>query len=223
MIKLRPAGTTANFPAAGVLLAAGFLLTALGGCNQIGPSGNTTDLPAQAPAMTASSDYVIGAADVIDVFVYRSPDLSMQGLAVRPDGRISLPLVEDIVAAGKTPTKLAREVENKLRKYVQDPTVTVIVRNFVGPLERQIRVIGEAAEPHAIPYRDHMTALDVVIESKGLTKFAAGNSAVVIRRYGSAEQKTIKVRLNDLVKNGDISQNIEMEPGDTLIIPETWF
>lgn len=217
MIKHSRVASLANY------LMAGLVLAALGACTQIGPQGNPAGLPAQAPAMTASSDYVIGAADVIDVFVYRSPDLSMQGLAVRPDGRISLPLVEDIVASGKTPTTLAREIEDRLRKYVQEPTVTVIVRNFVGPLERQIRVIGEAAEPHAIPYRDHMTVLDVVIESKGLTKFAAGNSAVIIRRYGSSEQKTIKLRLNDLVKNGDISQNMEMEPGDTLIIPETWF
>ena len=217
MIKHSRVASLANY------LIAGLVLASLGACTQIGPQGNPAGLPAQAPAMTASSDYVIGAADVIDVFVYRSPDLSMQGLAVRPDGRISLPLVEDIVASGKTPTTLAREIEDRLRKYVQEPTVTVIVRNFVGPLERQIRVIGEAAEPHAIPYRDHMTVLDVVIESKGLTKFAAGNSAVIIRRYGSSEQKTIKLRLNDLVKNGDISQNMEMEPGDTLIIPETWF
>ena len=202
---------------------AGLLLSALMACTPIGPQGPTANLPATPVPMTASSDYVIGASDVIDVFVYRSPDLSMQSLSVRPDGRISLPLVEDIVASGKTPTTLAREIEDRLRKYVQDPTVTVIVRNFVGPLERQIRVIGEAAEPHAIPYRDHLTVLDVVIESKGLTKFAAGNSAVIVRRYGSSEQQTIKVRLNDLVKNGDISQNVEMEPGDTLIIPETWF
>jgi polysaccharide export outer membrane protein len=204
-------------------LMAGFVLSAIGACTQIGPPDNLAGLPATRPAMTASSDYVIGAADVIDVFVYRSPDLSMQNLAVRPDGRISLPLVEDIIASGKTPTALAREIEDRLRKYVQDPTVTVIVRNFVGPLERQIRVIGEAAEPHSIPYRDHMTVLDVIIESKGLTKFAAGNSAVIVRRYGSSEQKTIGVRLNDLVKSGDISQNVEMEPGDTLIIPQTWF
>ncbi len=200
------------------------------GCTQVGPTpGMETADQAQAAAAAASgkdasqSDYVIGAADTLDVFVYHSPELSMAGLAVRPDGKISLPLVEDITAAGKTPTALAREIETRLKKYVKDPTVTVIVRGFVGPYDRQIRVIGEAAEPRSLPYRDHMTLLDVVIETKGLTKFAAGNSAVIVRRYGTAEQKTIPVRLSDLIKNGDISQNIEMQPGDTLIIPASWF
>jgi polysaccharide export outer membrane protein len=177
--------------------------------------------PAEAPVFT-SSDYVIGASDSLSIFVYRSPELSMS-VSVRPDGRISIPLVEDIQAAGKTPTQLAREIEDRLKKYVQDPTVTVIVSGFVGPYDRQIRVIGEAADPHAIPYRDHMTLLDVMIETKGVTKFAAGNRAIIIRRYGTPEQKTIHVRLDDLIKDGDISQNTEMQPGDTLIIPETWF
>lgn len=194
----------------------------LSGCAQIGPPVDAD--PAQsATSKLNQTEYVIGAADTLDVFVYRSPDLSMQNLAVRPDGRISIPLVEDITAAGKTPTALAREIETRLKKYVQDPTVTVIVRGFVGPYDRQIRVIGQAAEPRSIPYRDNMTLLDVVIETKGLTKFASGNSAMIVRRYGTSDQKTIPVRLNDLLKNGDISQNVEMQPGDTLIIPETWF
>jgi len=193
------------------------------GCSTVGPNPDAA-APAQATAAGFSqSDYVIGAADTLDVFVYRSPDLSMQNLSVRPDGRISIPLVEDITAAGKTPTVLAREIESRLKKYVQDPTVTVIVRGFVGPYDRQIRVIGEAAEPRSIPYRDHMTVLDVVIETKGLTKFAAGNSAMIVRRYGASDQKSIPVQLSDLLKNGDISQNVEMQPGDTLIIPASWF
>jgi polysaccharide export outer membrane protein len=185
------------------------------------PAGLDPASPAAAPVFTPS-DYVIGASDSLSVFVYRSPDLSMS-VAVRPDGKISIPLVEDIQAAGKTPTQLAREIEERLKKYVQDPTVTVIVSGFVGQYDRQIRVIGEATDPHMIPYRDHMSLLDVMIETKGVTKFAAGNRAVIIRHYGSPEQKTINVRLDDLVKNGDISQNVEMQPGDTLIIPETWF
>jgi polysaccharide export outer membrane protein len=192
-------------------------------CTQIGPRPDLTNSAQVTPTAFSQSDYVIGAADTLDVFVYRSPDLSMQSLAVRPDGRISIPLVEDITAAGKTPTVLAREIENRLKKYVQDPTVTVIVRGFVGPYDRQIRVIGEAAEPRSLPYRDHMTLLDVVIETKGLTKFASGNSAMIVRRYGTSEQKTIPVRVSDLIKNGDITENIEMQPGDTLIIPATWF
>lgn len=202
------------------LAIAGFLMA---GCAQIGPRTGATDPSEPAPTKFSQTDYVIGAADTLDVFVYRSPDLSMAGLAVRPDGRISIPLVEDITASGKTPTVLAREIEERLKKYVQDPTVTVIVRGFVGPYDRQIRVIGEASEPRSIPYRDHMTLLDVVIETKGLTKFASGNSAIIVRRYGTSEQKSIPVRLSDLVKSGDITQNIEMQPGDTLIIPETWF
>ena len=202
------------------LALAGFLMV---GCTPVGPNPDPAAAAQATPTTFSQSDYVIGAADTLDVFVYRSPDLSMQNLAVRPDGRISIPLVEDITAAGKTPTVLAREIEGRLKKYVQDPTVTVIVRGFVGPYDRQVKVIGEAAEPRSIPYRDHMTLLDVVIETKGLTKFAAGNSAVIVRRYGSSDQKSIPVHLSDLIKNGDISQNLEMQPGDTLIIPASWF
>jgi polysaccharide export outer membrane protein len=176
------------------------------------------------PGDTAPMDqYVIGSGDALSVFVYRNPDLSEGGVSVRPDGRISVPLIEDITAAGKTPTQLAREIEGRLKKYIQDPNVTVIVRSFVGPFDRQIRVIGEATEPAAIPYRDHMTLLDVMIATKGLTKYAAGNRAEIVRRDADGKQDTVKVRLNDLIKNGDISQNIEMQPGDTLIIPQSWF
>lgn len=167
--------------------------------------------------------YVIGSGDTLSVFVYRNPDLSESGVAVRPDGRISVPLIEDITAAGKTPTRLARDIEERLKKYVQDPNVTVIVRSFVGPFDRQIKVIGEATEPAAIPYRDHMTLLDVMIATKGLTKYAAGNRAEVVRRDLDGKPMAIRVRLSDLIKDGDISQNIEMQPGDTLIIPQTWF
>ena len=142
---------------------------------------------------------------------------------MRPDGRISTPLIEDIVAAGKTPTQLAREIEQKLSKYVQEPNVTVIVRSFVGPADRQVRVIGEAADPIAIPYRDHMTLLDVMIATKGLTKYASGNRATIVRLEPEGKQNIIKVRLSDLIKDGDITQNVEMKPGDTLIIPQSWF
>jgi polysaccharide export outer membrane protein len=170
-----------------------------------------------------ADDYVIGSGDSLSIFVYRNPDLSEGGVAVRPDGRISTPLIEDIVAAGKTPTTLAREIEARLAKYIQDPNVTVIVRGFVGPTDRQIRVIGEASDPVAIPYRDHMTLLDVMIATRGLTKYAAGNRAVIVRLDPGGKSESIKVRLSDLIKDGDISQNIEMSPGDTLIIPQSWF
>jgi polysaccharide export outer membrane protein len=172
---------------------------------------------------TPNDQYVIGAGDSLSVFVYRNSDLSEPGVSVRPDGRISVPLIEDITASGKTPTQLAREIEDRLKKYIQDPNVTVIVRSFIGPSDRQIKVIGEATEPAAIPYRDHMTLLDVMIATKGLTKYAAGNRAEIVRREADGKQTSINVRLNDLIKNGDISQNMEMQPGDTLIIPQSWF
>ena len=173
--------------------------------------------------VTPIDQYVIGSGDTLSVFVYRNADLSEGGVSVRPDGRISVPLIEDITAAGKTPTQLAREIEGRLKKYIQDPNVTVIVRSFVGPFDRQIRVIGEATEPAAIPYRDHMTLLDVMIATKGLTKYAAGNRAEIVRRDSDGKQTAIPVRLNNLIKDGDISQNVEMQPGDTLIIPQSWF
>jgi polysaccharide export outer membrane protein len=168
-------------------------------------------------------EYIIGSGDSLSVFVYHNTDLSEGGVGVRPDGRISVPLIEDITAAGKTPTQLARDIEERLKKYIQDPIVTVIVRSFVGPLNRQIRVIGEATEPEAISYRDNMTVLDVMIATKGLTKFAAGNRAVIVRHGPDGKEHHITLRLDDLIKNGDISQNVEMQPGDTLIIPQSWF
>jgi polysaccharide export outer membrane protein len=169
------------------------------------------------------TDYIIGAGDQLSIFVYRNPDLSEAAVAVRPDGRISTPLIEDITATGKTPTQLAREIEARLARYVQEPNVTVIVRSFIGPPDRQVRVIGEASDPIAIPYRDHMTLLDVMIATKGLTKYAAGNRAMIVRTDVTGNQQTIKVRLSDLIKEGDIKQNIEMNPGDTLIVPQSWF
>ncbi|HQT78189.1 MAG TPA: polysaccharide export protein [Rhodopila sp.] len=177
----------------------------------------------KATASKVPDEYVIGAGDSLSVFVYRNPDLSEASVAVRPDGKISTPLIEDIVASGKTPPQLARELEKRLAKYIQDPNVTVIVRSFIGPPDRQVRVIGEATDPIAIPFRDHMTLLDVMIATKGLTKYAAGNRAVIVRLTPDGKQTSIKVRLSDLIKDGDIDQNIEMQPGDTLIIPQSWF
>jgi polysaccharide biosynthesis/export protein len=177
----------------------------------------------QAPKSTTDDHYIIGSGDALSVFVYKNPDLSDSSVAVRPDGRISVPLIEDIMAAGKTPTQLARDIEERLKKYVQDPNVTVIVRSFIGPPDRQIKVIGEATEPAAIPYRDHMTLLDVMIAVKGLTKYAAGNRAEIIRRDASGQQHEIRVHLSDLMNGSDIGQNIQMQPGDTLIIPQSWF
>ena len=183
-------------------------------------NADPTAAPAVAPKVTAS--YVVGAGDNLSISVYRAPELSMPGIPVRPDGRISMPLIPDIVAAGKTPSQLGKDLEERLKEFVQDPIVTVMVTGFIGPFDRQVKVIGEATEPSAIPYRDGMTVLDVMIATKGLTKFASGNSAVIVRRDGN-KQVTIKLRLSDLIKDGDICQNVEMRAGDTIIIPQSWF
>ena len=194
---------------------------ATAGCAGPGPGARADAAPPGAADEGPASEYVIGPGDGLGIFVYRSPELSID-VPVRPDGRISIPLIADIAAAGKTPSQLGSEIETRLKQYVKDPVVTVIVRSFVGPFDRQIRVIGEATDPQAIPYRDHMTLLDVMIATKGLTRYAAGNSATIVRR-GAAGDQVIKVRLADLLKDGDISQNVDMRPGDTLIIPQTWF
>jgi len=196
------------------------------GCSS--PTGRTADVLTAADVSAkgseaVSEDYLIGAGDSLSVFVYRNPDLSEAGVAVRPDGRMSVPLIEDIAAAGKTPTQLAREIEGRLKKYIQEPVVTVIVRQFVGSPDRQIRVIGEATDPQSIPYRERMTLLDVMIATKGLTKYAAGNRAAIVRHDSTGKEQTIRVHLNDLLKDGDISQNVDMVPGDTVIIPQSWF
>ncbi len=169
-----------------------------------------------------SGQYVIGPGDVLSIFVYQAPPLSVTDLPVRPDGRISVPLVPDVVAAGRTPTELGHDIAESLKKYVNDPNVTVMVHSFQGPADRQVRVIGEATDPQAIPYRENMSLLDVMIATKGLTKFAAGNRAIIVRKDGGSE-KRIHVHLSDLIKDGDISQNVMMRPGDTLIIPQSFF
>jgi polysaccharide export outer membrane protein len=183
--------------------------------------GGSTAAPAPAPVDT-QSEYIIGPGDVLSISVYEAQPLSVADLPVRPDGRISVPLAPDLVAAGKTPSQLGHDIEERLKKYVQNPNVTVMVRSFQGPPDQQVKVIGEAVDPVAIPYRQNLTVLDVMIATKGLTKFAAGNSAVILRRVDGTE-KRIHVHLSDLIKDGDISQNVAMRPGDTLIIPQSWF
>jgi polysaccharide export outer membrane protein len=165
-------------------------------------------------------DYIIGPGDTLNINVWRNPELSMS-VPVRPDGRITTPLVEDIPATGQTPTQLARTIEKALSKYIQDPVVTVIVTAFKGPLERQVRVVGQAAQPQALPYTEKMTLLDVMIAVGGITEFADGNKATILRGTDKPQQFT--VRLRDLVKLGDVSANVEMRPGDVLIIPESFF
>ncbi len=180
-----------------------------------------TSFPA-APASVGAGDYsyVIGAGDNLSIQVWRNPELSMS-VPVRPDGKISAPLVDEMLVQGKTSVEVAREVEKQLSKYVRDPVVTVIVTSFVGPFSEQIRVVGEAAKPQFLPFRQKMTVLDVMIAVGGLTDFAAGNSATILR---TAEgNKQYSVRLKDLIKRGDVSANVEMRPGDILIIPQSLF
>jgi len=176
------------------------------------------------PSNTAdisSYKYLIGAGDVLNIFVWRNPEVS-GSFVVRPDGMITTSLVEDIEVSGKTPTELARSIEEILGTYLRDPIVTVTVNNFVGPFSEQIRVIGEAAKPQAINYTQHMTLLDVMIQVGGLTEFADGNAAVLVRIEDS-KQKQYDIMIGKLIKDGEISANIDILPGDIIIIPEAWF
>jgi polysaccharide export outer membrane protein len=174
-----------------------------------------------AGAAIAGSEYQIGPEDMVNVFVYRAPELSVQ-TPVRPDGRISTPLSPDVYALGKTSSQLARDIETNLKKYVQEPNVTVMVNGFRGPPDRSIRAIGEVAQIRAIPYRANLSLLDVVIECNGLTRFAAGNRTLIVRQGPNGPQ-TYQVRLDDLIKDGDITQNVAMQPGDTVFVPQAWF
>jgi len=169
----------------------------------------------------ASYKYLIGAGDVVNIFVYRDPEVSGTFI-VRPDGMITTSLVEDIPVSGKTPTELARTLEEMLSTYLREPLVTVTVNNFVGPFSEQIRVIGEAAEPKSINYTQQMTLLDVMIQVGGLTEFADGNDATLVR-VENGEQKQYEIYIEDLIKNGEIGANVDVLPGDIIVIPETWF
>jgi polysaccharide export outer membrane protein len=184
-----------------------------------------TQLPAPPPTTAAvaeaSQDYKIGPLDTVQIFVRNEPDLSVT-VPVRPDGRISTPLIDDMGAAGKTASQLGKDIAEKLRSYVQDPVVTVMVSSFAGPFDQQVRVVGEATKPQAIPYRAQMTVLDVMIEAGGLTEFADGNRAVLVRRNNEGQQ-SYNVRLGDLLKDGDIRANVAVMPGDVIIIPQSWF
>lgn len=192
----------------------------------LGCSSNSSKLPSATTytSITTSVDdyqYLIGPGDNLSIFVWRNPDISGSFL-VRPDGKVTTSLVEDIQVSGKTPTMLAREIEEELGKFINNPRVTVSVTNFSGPLSEQVRVIGEATNPSAINYTEKMTLLDLMIAVGGLTEFASGNDAKLVRMVGGV-QKTYELRIDDLIKNGSIDENIDMLPGDIIIIPEAWF
>lgn len=171
-------------------------------------------------AATADYSYKIGPGDTLNIVVWRNPELSMS-VPVRPDGKISSPLIDDLQAMGKDSTALARDIEKELAKFIRDPVVTVIVTNFVGPYSEQIRVVGQATKPQILAYKQKMTILDVMIAVGGITDFADGNRATILRT--SENNAQYRVRLKDLIKNGDVSANVEMKPGDVLIIPQSWF
>lgn len=200
-----------------IIVAAAYVLM-IAGC---GSGGAGSILPDDAGVETSGDNYVIGAGDGLQVFVWGHDDLTTS-VSVRPDGNISTPLVEDMRAAGKTPTELARSVEEALAEFVRSPTVTIIVEQFVGEYNRQIRVVGQATEPMSLNYRAGMSLLDVMIEVGGLSEFASGNRAKIVRNSGEGEQ-VIEVRVKDLLNRGDMSQNVRMMPGDVLIIPESVF
>jgi polysaccharide export outer membrane protein len=176
--------------------------------------------PAPREAATADYDYLIGPLDNVNIVVWRNPELSAT-VPVRPDGKITSPLIDDLPAVGKTPTALARDIEKALAKYIREPVVTVIVTTFIGPASEQIRVIGEATKPQILPFRRNMSLLDVMIAVGGLTPFADGNKASIYRIADGG--KSYSVRLYDLINRGDITANVDMRPGDILIIPQSWF
>jgi len=180
----------------------------------------TVATPPMATAAPVSADYLIGPGDTLQIFVWRNPDLTIT-VPVRPDGKISTPLVEDMVAVGKTPTRLARDIEQALATYVKSPEVNVIV-TLPASVFSQIKVIGQVLHPQALPYRDGMTVLDAVLAVGGLGQFAAGNRAHIARSENGKEQD-IKVKLDALVNNGDMKQNVLLRPGDVLVVPETHF
>ncbi|NEX64127.1 XrtA/PEP-CTERM system exopolysaccharide export protein [Noviherbaspirillum galbum] len=194
-----------------ILLAAG-----LGGCAT--PGAGQVSASKDAPFQ---HDYLIGPGDNLQISVWRYPDVSVTA-PVRPDGKITTPLVEDLQASGKTSTELAREIEKSLAKFIKDPVVTVTVTGFSGPYGEQIKIIGQAVKPQALPYKNGMSLMDVLIAVGGITPYASGNQARVMRQ---ADGKMVKlpVRLSDLLKDGDLSANMPMRPGDVLVIPESFF
>lgn len=191
------------------------------GCSSQGMKSIHSNEASRGFLQTEAQKYLIGPGDELNIFVWGDQELSTL-VVVRPDGLISTPLVEDIQASGRTSTGLARSLEKELSTYIKNPKVTVSITHFVGQYTEQVRVVGQAAEPQAISYKRGMTLLDVIIAVGGLTEYAAGNKASIVRKInGKTEQFSVK--LDDLVRGGDISANAQILPGDVLIIPESWF
>ena len=199
-----------------MLLTSGLLFLAGCSTNQV-----ANELPSASGDAEHTTRYKIAPGDTLEVFVWRNPEVSTS-VTVRPDGLMTAPLLEEIPAAGKTPQELSRDVEKHLSTYLRDPLVTIIASGFQGTYKEKIRVVGEAAEPKSILYRDSMTLLDLIIEVGGITEFAAGNNTVIVRTE-NGQQTEYRVRVDDLIRDGDISANVDMKPGDIVIIPEAWF
>ncbi|MDX6749962.1 polysaccharide export protein [Geminicoccaceae bacterium 1502E] len=202
--------------AARVAVAVGLL--AVAACSSLPEAPLVPENVTHAPS---AEKYRIAPGDELSIFVWQDRDLSLK-VRVRPDGRISMPLLEDVEAAGRTPSELGRQLEQGLSTYVQEPVVTVIVADFLGPLDQQVRVLGEATTPQSLSWRPDMSVLDALIAVGGLTEFADGNGAILVRR-GDGEPVRYRVRLADLLRSGDVSANAALLPGDVLIIPETVF
>lgn len=210
-------------PLARILASCAIAGIALGGC---ATSGGGQLPPAAFVAMQEGpgEDYVIGPLDEVTVNVWRNPELSAEKIQVRPDGRITTPLVNDMPAVGKTPAMLSEDIRLQLSQYIEDPLVSVIVTNFAGTFSQQVRVIGATEKPASLPYRANMTVLDALIAVGGLSEFAAGNRAKLIRFDKQAgRQREFALRLGDLLKKGDSQANVMLQPGDVIIIPESMF
>ena len=186
---------------------------AISGCISIPDAPNVEPL--------SEFTYIIGPGDTLEMFVWGNPEIS-RSVTVRPDGKISFPLVEEMPASGKTSYQLAREIEKELAKFIRDPLVTIILGGGIGPYSEQIRVIGQASKPQAVAYKENMSLLDLIIQVGGLGQYASGNRSIIIRKVNGIQQE-FRVRIEDLIDGGDISANVNVLPGDILIIPETYF
>ena len=202
------------------VLAAFAALAVIVGAHAAAPAAPAATQPPAPSADDAGSHYVIGPGDTLQVFVWRNPELTTT-IPVRPDGKISTPLVEDMVAVGKTPSQLARDMEKVLAEYIRSPKVNVIVSQPVSALS-QVQIIGHVSKPQSIPYREGMKVLDAVLAVGGLGQFAAGNRAKIVRSVNHKKQE-IRVKLDDLTNKGDMSQNLALQPGDVLVVPESRF
>ena len=207
-----------------MIMSASVATVALTGC-----AGGTSSGPQLPPASFVSQqegpgeEYVIGPLDELSVFVWRNPELGAK-VQVRPDGRITTPLITDMPAIGKTPAMLAEDIKLQLGQYIKDPLVSVIVNKFSGTYSQQIRIIGATSKPSSLPYRANMTLLDAMITVGGLSEYAAGNKARLIRTdKGTGTQTEYALRLDDLIKRGQSKANVKLEPGDVIIIPESMF